>query len=249
MRLSSYTQPYLFNAMTGTLYLIPTTIGSDSWETVIPPAVIAKTRSLKHFIVEDVRTTRRYLSKIGVSTPIDQLEFFLLNEHTQQAEIEQLLKPLLDGNDVGLLSEAGLPAIADPGAQMVEIAIRKGVKVVPLTGPSSIFLTLMASGLNGQNFAFVGYLPVKPDERKKRVKQLELRSKQEKQTQIFIETPYRNLHLFQDILKECSPETRLTVGVELTTSSEYITTKKIREWKNDSPPDINKKNCVFCLLA
>ena len=147
--------------MLGTLYLIPTTIGSNSWETVIPLAVIAQTRSLKHFIVEDIRTTRRYLSKIGVLTPIDQIDFQLLNEHTKQTEIEMLLKPLMNGIDVGLLSEAGLPAVADPGSQLVAIAHRKGIKVVPLTGPSSIFLTLMASGLNGQNFAFVGYLPIK----------------------------------------------------------------------------------------
>ncbi|RPH28453.1 MAG: SAM-dependent methyltransferase [Bacteroidales bacterium] len=233
--------------MLGTLYLIPTTIGTESWEMVIPPAVIAQTRLLEHFVVEDIRTTRRYLSRIGVHTPINQIDFQLLNEHTKQAEIEVLLKPLMDGIDVGLLSEAGLPAIADPGSQLVAIAHRRGIKVVPLTGPSSIFLTLMASGLNGQNFSFVGYLPIKPDERKKRIKQLELRSKQENQTQLFIEAPYRNLHLFQDILKECNPETLLTLGVELTTSSEYICTKKIREWKNSTPPDINKKNCVFCL--
>ena len=235
--------------MAGTSYLIPTTIGSDSWETVIPPAVIEQTRSLKHFVVEDIRTTRRYLSKIGVLTPIDQIDFQLLNEHTLQAEVEMLLNPLLEGIDVGLLSEAGLPAIADPGSKLVAIAHRKGIMVVPLTGPSSIFLTLMASGLNGQNFAFVGYLPIKSDERKKRIKQLELRSKQEGQTQLFIEAPYRNLHLFQDILKECNSETLLTLGVEMTTSSEFIATKKIREWKSSMLPDINKKNCVFCFLA
>jgi 16S rRNA (cytidine1402-2'-O)-methyltransferase len=235
--------------MTGTLYLIPTTIGSDNWESVIPPLVISRTRSLKHFIVEDIRTTRRYLSKIGVETPIDQLSFQILNEHTQQAEIEALIKPLIQGHDLGLLSESGLPAVADPGQQVVEIANRMNIKVVPLTGPSSIFLTLMASGLNGQSFAFVGYIPVKSDERRSRIKQLEQRSRQERQTQIFIEAPYRNLHVFQDILKECNPETRLTVGVELTTPNEYISTKRIREWRNVSPPDINKKNCVFCLLA
>ncbi len=235
--------------MLGTLYLIPTTIGSESWDSVIPQTVLNQTRSLKHFIVEDIRTTRRYLSKIRVLTPIDQIDFQLLNEHTKQTEIEILLNPILNGIDVGLLSEAGLPAVADPGSQLVAFAHRKGIKVVPLTGPSSIFLTLMASGLNGQNFAFVGYLPIKPDERKKRIKQLELRAKQENQTQIFIEAPYRNLHLFQDLLKECNPESLLTIGVELTTSSEYISTKKIREWKNSALPDINKKNCVFCLLV
>ena len=235
--------------MAGTLYLIPTTIGSDSWESVIPPLVIAQTRSLKYFIVEDVRTTRRYLSRIGVITPIDQIDFQLLNEHTQQVDIEKLIKPLLEGNDVGLLSDAGLPAIADPGALVVSLANRKGIKVVPLTGPSSIFLTLMASGLNGQNFAFVGYLPVKQDERRNRLGQLEKRSRQEKQTQIFIEAPYRNMHVFEDILKGCNPETQLTIGVELTSASEFIATKKVREWNNSAPPDINKKNCVFCILA
>ena len=235
--------------MHGKLYLIPTTIGSDNWENVIPTQVIEITRSLKHFIVEDIRTTRRYLSKIKVNSPIDEIDFQVLNEHTQQKEVEELIVPLIAGYDVGLISEAGLPAIADPGAQAVALAHTKGIKVIPLTGPSSLFLTLMASGLSGQNFAFVGYLPVKSDEKKKRIKQLELRSKQEHQTQIFIEAPYRNLQLFQELLKECSPETKLTLGVELTTPSEYIATKKIREWKNSTPPDINKKNTVFCFLA
>jgi len=235
--------------MAGTLYLIPTTIGSDSWESVIPPLVIAQTRDLKNFIVEDIRTTRRYLSKIGMNTPIDQINFQVLNEHTKQVEIEELIKPLLSGNDVGLLSEAGLPAIADPGSQLVALANRKGIKVVPLTGPNSILLTLMASGLNGQNFAFVGYLPIKPDERRSRLKQLEARSRQDNQTQIFIEAPYRNAQLFQDILKVCSPETKLSIGLELTTLSEFIATKKIWEWNSTTPPDINKKNCVFCIMA
>lgn len=233
--------------MLGTLYLIPTTIGSESWEQVIPTAVISQTKILKHFIVEDIRTTRRYLSKIGVETPIDQINFGVLNEHTKQTEIEQLINPLLEGYDVGLLSEAGMPAIADPGALVVSLAHKKGIKVVPCTGPSSILLTLIASGLNGQNFAFIGYLPIKPDERRKRIKQIELRSKNEKQTQIFIEAPYRNLQLFQDILKECNAETQLTIGVELTTELEYISTKKVKEWKILPLPDINKKNCVFLI--
>lgn len=235
--------------MAGTLYLIPTTIGSDSWESVIPPLVIAQTRNLRNFIVEDIRTTRRYLSRIGVNTPIDQINFQVLNEHTKQVEIEELIKPLLCGNDVGLLSEAGLPAIADPGSQLVALANRKGIKVVPLTGPNSILLTLMASGLNGQNFAFVGYLPIKPDERRNRLKQLEARSRQENQTQIFIEAPYRNVQLFQDILKACGSETKLSIGLELTTASELIATKKIWEWNSTTPPDINKKNCVFCIMV
>ena len=235
--------------MPGTLYLLPTTIGSEGWEKVIPVAVIEQTRILKHFIVEDIRTTRRYLSKIKVSTPIDQISFMELNEHTKLEDIDILLKPLLEGNDVGLISEAGLPAIADPGAQIVDLANRNEIKVVPLTGPSSIFLTLMASGLNGQNFAFVGYLPIKPEERKKKIKFLESRSRQENQTQIFIEAPYRNLNLFNEIIKDCNPDTKLAIGVELTTQNEFISTKKIWEWKKSTLPDINKKNCVFCLFA
>lgn len=235
--------------MNGKLYLIPTTIGTDSWDHVIPHKVIEITKGLKHFVVEDLRTTRRYLSRIGVSTPIDQIDFQLLNEHTKFSEIEELLKPIFNGDNIGLLSEAGLPAVADPGSLLVAFAHTKGIEVVPLTGPSSIFLTLMASGLNGQNFSFVGYLPIKSDERRKKLKQLELRSNQENQTQIFIEAPYRNTQLLQDILKECSSETKLTIGVELTTSNELIVTKKIREWKNSPLPDINKKNSVFCLQA
>ncbi|MHC1704918.1 MAG: SAM-dependent methyltransferase [Tenuifilaceae bacterium] len=235
--------------MYGKLYLIPTTIGTENWDHVIPTAVIETTRLLKHFVVEDIRTTRRYLSRIKVNTPIDQIDFQILNEHTPYSEIELLLKPILEGIDIGLLSEAGLPAVADPGSQLVALAHTKGITVIPLTGPSSLFLTLMASGMNGQNFAFVGYIPVKSDERRKRIKQLELRSKQENQTQIFIEAPYRNMQLFQDILKECNPETKLTIGVELTTPLELVATKKIREWKTSPLPDINKKNCVFCIYC
>jgi len=235
--------------MAGKLYLLPSTIGSSDWESVIPLKVIEITRELKFFVVEDIRTARRYLSKIKVSTPINDLNFQVLNEHTKPEEIFELIQPMLDGYDIGILSEAGMPVIADPGSKLVDLAHKKGIKVVPLTGPSSIFLTLVASGLNGQNFAFVGYLPVKPNERQHRIKQLEQLSLKEKQTQIFIETPYRNIQVLQDLFRTCLPETYLTIGIELTTLDELIITKKIRDWKSSIIPDINKKNAVFCIMA
>ena len=187
--------------MVGTLYLIPTTLGSDKWEDVIPAYVAQITREIRFFIVEDVRTARRYLSRLGMPVPIDTLNFEVLNEHTPIEEVSKLLTPLIDGQIVGLLSEAGVPAVADPGANLVDAAHRIGIKVVPLTGPSSIILALMGSGLNGQNFAFVGYLPIKPNERMKRIKQLEQRSREEKQTQLFIEAPYRNNQLLESLVK------------------------------------------------
>lgn len=235
--------------MIGKLYLLPSTIGSSDWESVIPLRVIEITRELKFFVVEDIRTARRYLSKIKVSNPINDLNFQVLNEHTRHEEIEELIQPILDGHDVGILSEAGMPVIADPGSKLVDLAHKKGIKVIPLTGPSSVFLTLVASGLNGQNFAFVGYLPVKPLERQQRIKQLEQISLKEKQTQIFIETPYRNIQVLQDLFRVCMPETYLTIGIELTTTEEIVLTKKIREWKKNLIPDINKKNAVFCIMA
>lgn len=235
--------------MSGKLYLIPTTIGADDIAQVIPNSVMEITRGLRCFVVEELRTARRYLSKIGVGTPIDSIEFHVLNEHTQPLEIEAMIAPLLAGSHVGLLSEAGVPAVADPGALLVAAAHRAAVQVVPLVGPSSILLTLMASGLNGQCFAFVGYLPVKPDERKRRLRQLETRSRTEGQTQLFIEAPYRNAKLLADIVATCADGTMLTIGAELTTPNELIITAKISQWKIMPLPDINKKNTVFAILA
>lgn len=234
--------------MAGKLYLVPTTIGSTSWNEVIPSGVVELTRGLKFFVVEELRTARRYLSALGIQTPIENLCFFTLNEHSSTADLTDMLKPLLDGNDVGLMSESGLPAIADPGSMLVSAAHHHGIRVVPLCGPSSIIMTMMASGLNGQNFAFVGYLPVKSEERKRRIRQLEQRSRAENQTQLFIEAPYRNVALFRDILQTCADEARLTIAAGLTLEGEYIATKKIREWKQLPIPDINKINTVFALL-
>ncbi len=235
--------------MSGKLYLLPTPISKSSIDMVMPTGVIQLTRALNYFVVEELRTARRYLSLIKVGKPIDDLTFFVLNEHTSEQGIETMLAPLLGGNDVGLMSEAGVPAVADPGSLLVIAAHRKGIPVIPMVGPSSILLGLMASGLNGQNFAFVGYLPVKPDERRRRIRQLEQRSRTEGQTQIFIEAPYRNLQLFKDLLQVCSEQTLLTIAVEVTSINEQFITKTVREWKLLPPPDINKKNTVFLLLT
>ena len=232
--------------MPPTLYLIPTTLGNDSLNHCIPEYVVEQTRQLRHFIVEDVRTARRYLSKLKMPVPIDELCFYELNEHTKPEELHSLTQPLTNGNDVGLMSEAGLPAIADPGKDIVQLAHQKGIKVIPLVGPSSILLALMASGLNGQNFAFNGYLPIKDQERIQQIRMLEKRSIQERQAQIFIEAPYRNAKLLEAFLFACSNNAKLCIAANLTLSDEYIQTQPIAYWKKHIP-DINKKPCIFIM--
>lgn len=233
--------------MQGKLYLIPTTLGGENYSDVIPQLVADISRSLKHFVVEDVRTARRYLSKLGMPVPIDTLHFELLNEHTSETEVENLLKPIFDGESVGLLSEAGVPAVADPGANLVALAQRKGVQVVPLTGPSSIILALMASGLNGQSFAFVGYLPVKSPDREKRIRQLEHRAHDEHQTQLFIEAPYRNNQLLSSLLTTLNAETLLCIAADITLSTEFVVTKRVKEWTKNLP-DLHKRPTIFAVL-
>lgn len=235
--------------MTGTLYLIPTPIGGPKPEEVIPAEVLAITRKLEHFVVEELRTARRYLSSIGVERPIAELHLSELNEHTPPETVEELLAPLLAGQNVGLMSEAGLPAVADPGALLVAAAHRHGVAVQPLVGPSSLMLTLMASGLNGQCFAFVGYLPVKPEERKRAIRQLEQRSRSEGQTQLFIEAPYRNAKLFDDLVHHCADSTLITIGCDLTLPDGFVRTLSAAQWRKQNAPSINKRNTVFALLA
>jgi 16S rRNA (cytidine1402-2'-O)-methyltransferase len=233
--------------MSGTLYLIPTTLGGDHWEEIIPTHVAEVTRSLRSFFVEDARTARRYLSCLGMPVSIQELSFDILNEHSTQSDVENLLGHLLSGKSVGLLSEAGVPAVADPGSLLISMAHNKGVKVVPLTGPSSIILALMASGLNGQNFAFVGYLPVKPNERDKRIRQLELRSKEEKQTQLFIEAPYRNNQLLKSLVSVLHPETNLHISCDLTLPTEFVLTQRVKVWKKQMP-DLHKRPSIFGIL-
>lgn len=232
----------------GKLYLIPSPLGENDPEEVIPVPVLKSLTGFRTFVVEEVRTARRYLSKAGLKGKIGELEFFELNEHTDQETIEGYLKLFEDGNDVALISEAGLPAVADPGAQLVALAHRKGIEVIPAVGPSSLMLALMASGLNGQSFAFCGYIPAKTDERKSRLKTLEKVSAQLKQTQIIIETPYRNDSMFADMISTCAPSTRICVAANITMPDAYIKTKTAGEWKK-SGLTIGKRPCVFLLLA
>ncbi|MDR0872196.1 MAG: SAM-dependent methyltransferase [Prevotellaceae bacterium] len=228
-----------------TLYLIPVTLGDSPIERVLPAENRNVILKIKHFIVEDIRSARRFLKKTDRDINIDELHFYELNQHTDPKMLSALLKPLEQNLDTGIISEAGCPAIADPGADVVRLAQERGYKVVPLVGPSSILLSLMASGFNGQNFAFNGYLPIPPAERAKALKKLEVLS--ENQTQIFIETPYRNLKMFDDILAHCQAQTRLCIAADITLDTEFIKTKTIKDWKKEKPLMIDKKPCIFLL--
>ncbi|MBO7194738.1 MAG: SAM-dependent methyltransferase [Alistipes sp.] len=235
--------------MAGVLYMIPCPI-SDSTEVydVIPAANGKLIDSLDYFIVENIRSARRFLSKAKIAKRIDDLEFVELNEHTVAGvAIEQMIKPILEGRSAGVISEAGVPGVADPGALVVEACHRKGIRVVPLVGPSSILLALMASGQNGQSFAFNGYLPVKPPERAKVLKTLERRAQQERQSQIFIEAPYRNIKLMEQMLQVCGAETRLTVACDITSPEELISTRSIAQWRKSSMPNIAKRPTIFII--
>lgn len=232
--------------MEGSLFLIPVTLGDTPIAKVIPDGNNGIVSGIKYFIVENVRTARRFLKKTDPSIVIDELTFFELNKHTDRALIESYLNPLLQGHDVGLMSEAGVPAIADPGADVAAIAQQRGYRVVPLVGPSSILLSLMASGFNGQSFAFHGYLPIDNNERIKKIKQMENRIFNEDQTQIFIETPYRNEKLVEDIIKHCSPSTKLCIAINITCEDEYIRSLPVKKWANRLP-DMHKKTCIFLI--
>ena len=232
--------------MNGTLYLLPTTIGETAINKVIPTYVTETINSLNEFIVEDVRTARRYLIKNGYSKPIDDITFHLLHKHTPQEEIPSFLNNISKGVSIGILSESGTPCIADPGAAIVKIAHENGIRVIPLVGPSSILLSLMASGFNGQNFSFVGYLPIDKSDRNRKIKELEQKVYKQNQTQIFIEAPYRNAKLFDALLSICSNETLLCIACNISQSDEFIKTKSIKDWKKKSP-DINKKNTIFLI--
>ena len=232
----------------GKLYLIPSPLGENDPAEVIPAPVLESLGRFRTFVVEEVRTARRYLSRAGLRGKIGELEFFELNEHTEQAAIEGYIKLFDGGNDVALISEAGLPAVADPGAQLVALAHRHGIEVVPFVGPSSLMLALMASGLNGQSFAFCGYIPAKTEERRSRLRTLEKVSGQLRQTQILIETPYRNDSLFADILAVCGASTRVCVACNITMPDAYIKTMKVSEWKKVGLT-LGKRPCVFLILA
>lgn len=233
----------------GTLYLIPCPISDETapWE-VLPAANRTVMDALDYFIVENTRTARRFLSKAGVTRPIETLEFRELNEHTVAGrEVEELVAPLLAGRSAGVISEAGVPGVADPGALVVEACHRHGIRVAPLVGPSSIILAVMASGLNGQSFAFNGYLPVKPPERAKAIRMFERRAAAEGQSQLFIEAPYRNVKLLEQLLQTLAPATRLTVAVDLTAPGERIITRTAGEWRRGPLPEINKHPAIFII--
>ena len=231
----------------GKLYLIPSTLGEYEPAEVIPEGTLRVLKGLQTFVVEETRTARRYLSAAGLKGHIAKLEFHELNEHTAPAEVETLL-PLFDKGDVGLISEAGLPAVADPGAALVALCHRHGIAVVPLVGPSSLMLALMASGLDGQSFAFRGYLPAKTDERRAAIRRCEKDSAALKQSQIFIETPYRNDSLLGDLLEQLSPATRLCLAADITLEDAFIRTDSVAGWRKNKPV-IGKRPCVFIILA
>ena len=233
----------------GTLYLVPVTLGDDNIASVLPANVVATVQKLDTFIVESEKSARHFLSTIKTLKPVRELSLNLLNEHTEDKDLAALLKPLLAGIDVGLMSDAGCPGVADPGAKLVALAHQKNIKVVPFVGPSSILLSLMASGLNGQQFAFLGYLPVDKLARNLKLREIEKRSFTHKETQIFIETPYRNQHMLEALLTTCQPNTKLCVACDISLSTELITTKTIASWKQSPMPDLHKRPTVFLLLA
>lgn len=233
--------------MKGKLYLVPAPLGGAP-EEVIPSYVFGQISHITHFAVEELRTARRYLSSIGFKGRIEGLNFYEINEHTTFQDAEQIIKVLLTGEDMALISEAGLPAVADPGANLVDLAHRHDVDVIPFVGPSSLMMALMSSGMNGQSFAFNGYLPVKPHERKAKIKELEKRSRNGRQSQIFIETPYRNDAMLADILEVCEASTRVCVAADITLPSAYIKTRRVQDWKQNRVT-IGKRPCVFILMA
>ena len=234
--------------MKGRLFLIPSPLGENDPAEVIPAGVLSMLPSISTYVVEAVRTARRYLSAAGLKGHVQDLEFHELNEHTTPEEVEALMKLFDDGRDVGLITEAGLPAVADPGAQLVRLCHRHGVEVVPMSGPSSLMLALMASGLNGQSFAFLGYLPAKTEERRQALRSIEKHSSTARQTKIFIETPYRNDSLLADILSVCRADTEVCIAANITMPDAFIRTKTAGEWKK-SVPTIGKRPCVFLILG
>lgn len=234
------------------LFLLPTCLGETEPGLVLPARYLSRIEHLRAFFVEDLRSARRFLRKIGYRTDFEEVLFIELNEHTRGRTLDTVLENQgiavseLLGRDMGVLSEAGLPCVADPGSLAVEWAHRNAIRVVPISGPSSIFLALMASGFNGQNFCFHGYLPASPKERAARLRELEFLAGKHSQTQIFIETPYRSQQMFQSILDNCRDETRLCVASEITTETEFIRTLSVSQWKKH-PAGINKKNTVFLI--
>lgn len=234
--------------MKGKLYLIPSPLGDNEPAEVIPASVLDRIQHITTYVVEEERTVRRYLSRAGLKGHIQELDLYVLNEHTTPAEISAMGSLFEDGHDVGLISEAGLPAVADPGSALVALCHEKGIEVVPMVGPSSLMLALMGSGMNGQSFAFCGYLPAKTDERRNAIREIEKISGARRQSQIFIETPYRNDSLFSDLLQHCQASTRICIACNVTMPDAYIKTRTVAEWRRNKV-EIGKRPCVFIMLA
>ena len=231
--------------MSPSLFLIPVELGDTPQERVLPPYNREVILGIRHFIVEEVRSARRFLKRVDRDIDIDALTFYPMGKHADAALFTKYLQPLEAGESVGVISEAGCPAVADPGADVVAIAQRKGFRVVPLVGPSSMIMAVMASGLNGQSFAFHGYLPIDPADRMKRLKQLEERAVREHQTQLFIETPYRNAKLFATLCQTLRPQTRLCIAAGITTDDEWICTRSVADWRRSTLPDLSKIPVIF----
>ena len=232
--------------MPGKLYLIPSLLGDSAPEEVLPQSVFRVVNRVDHYIAENIRSARRFLKKAGSVIKIDDIRFYELNKYTPDKDLAGFLGPAAAGRDTGLLSEAGMPCIADPGSKITAIAHRMGIRVVPLTGPSSIVLALMASGLNGQSFAFHGYLPVKRNERIQAIKRIERDSIIKRQSQIFMETPYRNINMLEYLTIVCNPATQLCIACDITLESEFISTREISGWTKKKP-DIQKRPAIFIL--
>lgn len=232
----------------GNLYLIPTIISEGTEKEVIAPQVLEKLRSIQFFLAEDVRTARRYLSSLKIYESIEVLNFSVLNKDTKETELEEMFAPVFKSENIGILSESGCPGVADPGALAVNFAHRKKIKVIPLVGPSSILLALMSSGLNGQQFAFHGYLPIDAKECVQKIKALEKESSSKNQTQIFIETPYRNNQVLKSLMDSLNGTTELSISLDLTGKNEFIKTLSVNEWKKNIP-QLPKEPAVFLFLS
>ncbi len=232
--------------MDAALYLIPVTLGDTEYEKVLPSYNLDIIKQIKIFIVENIKSAKRFLARIE-NSHVDDAVFYELSEHTETKDILNYLDALENGESIGVISEAGCPAVADPGADIVAIAHKKNLKVVPLVGPSAILMAVMSSGFSGQSFAFNGYLPVKNPERSNKLRQLEQRAYKEKQTQLFIETPYRNRQMFESILATCKPETKLCIAAGITTDFEFIKTRAISTWKKTGLPELKKVPAIFLI--
>lgn len=234
---------------TGTLYLIPTTLGKTGENNAIPEYTLKVLRKLDVLMVENLRTATSFLQWVGDTVPEYEIDFYPLNKNTPEQEIHSFLRPLLDGKDAGILSEAGAPAVADPGAKLIKLAHQYQIKVVPLVGPSSILLALMSAGFNGQQFAFHGYLPIDQKKRKSMIKQLEGESRRHDRTQIFMEAPYRNNELLKDVLDTCASNTQVCTATDLTLPTEEIISKHVGSWKSKKLPDLNKRPTIFLIYG